>query len=80
MRSIRSNSRTVRTASTSRPPSVESSGTSHSYFFATQGMTETQKILFFPPASAASLRVFLTSAPIIWWGDFALESCGTISG
>ena len=55
------------------PTTVESSGTSHSYFFATQGMMDTTNRR--RPASAASAAsVFLTTAPIIWCGDLALES------
>ena len=64
IRSKRLNSRTVSTASTSASASVASSGTSHSYFFATQGMMDTTNRRL--PASAASAaRVFFTTAPII---------------
>ena len=65
MFSRRSNSRVVSTASTSRPSSVASWGTSHSYFFARQGMMDRQKTRL--PCSAACLpMVFFTTAPIIW--------------
>lgn len=55
------------------PTTVESSGTSHSYFFATQGITDTTNSRL-PASSASAASVFLTTAPIIWCGDLALES------
>ena len=55
------------------PTTVESSGTSHSYFFATQGMMDTTNSRR-PASSASPASVFFTTAPIIWCGDLALDS------
>ena len=72
-RTMRTNSRVVRARSTSGPAAVAMVGSSHSAFFATQGMMDTQKI-FLGSTPMRWANQLLVTLPNICWGLLAVES------
>ena len=77
---MRANSRVVSTRSTSGPAAVDCMpGSSHSAFFATQGMMETLKIFSGARPRRFASQVLLT-APNICCGDFAVDRRPVSSG